>query len=329
MQSPDDGIAEAYVPMRYGSTTLAPGIGATPAPTPRTPGRLWPLVVSVAGVFKLRIGLLIGVTALAGAFITPRNHLSPARLLALALGVVLAAAGAGALNQYAERDLDRLMVRTHTRAFASGRLAPHPAWLLLGPLVSTAGVVLVDWAANAQAAAFTLLGALVYGVVYTLWLKRRTPWNIVVGGLAGSFAVLAGAAAVSDPLREPLPLALALVLFLWTPPHFWSLAIACNDDYVEAGIPMLPAVVGLPRAARAVRDGAVLVVLASLVPAALGPGLPYLLAALAGGALLVLSSERLARDPTPSRAWRAFRASLVQLSLLLVAILANAVVPPA
>jgi protoheme IX farnesyltransferase len=149
-----------------------------------------------------------------------------------------------------------------------------------------------------------------------VWLKRRSWTNIVVGGLSGSFAVLAGAAVV-DPALGPLPLILALVLFLWTPPHFWSLAIAGSADYAAAGVPMLPVVVGPQRAARAVFASTVALVLASLLPFWFGAGPVYMLGALAGGSHFLLKSWTLARSPSRRTAMGAFFASLLQLSLLL------------
>jgi protoheme IX farnesyltransferase len=149
-------------------------------------------------------------------------------------------------------------------------------------------------------------------------LKRRSSLNIVVGGLAGSFAVLAGAAAV-DPQIGPLPLLLALVLFLWTPPHFWSLAIANQADYAAAGVPMLPVVVGTQRAAHIVLGNTVALVVASLLPAFVGAGPIYLVGAALGGAHFVHKAWRLSRAPSRKTAMAAFFASLVQLSLVLAA----------
>ncbi|HPO18916.1 MAG TPA: UbiA family prenyltransferase, partial [Rubrivivax sp.] len=170
---------------------------------------------------------------------------------------------------------------------------------------------------------FIFLGAFFYGVVYTVWLKRRSWTNIVVGGLSGSFAVLAGAAAV-DPGLGALPLLLALVLFLWTPPHFWSLAIASRDDYAAAGIPMLPVVAGTPRAARVVYANTVLLVAVSLLPLLFGAGWVYLLGAAAGGAHFVLKARALALAPSRKTAMASFFASMVQLSLLLAAVAIDA-----
>ncbi|MFO1316986.1 MAG: heme o synthase [Burkholderiales bacterium] len=275
-------------------------------------------------LFKLRIGLVIGFTAVAGLAVTPGPAMAGWRILALALAVTLASAAAGAFNQYVERDLDAVMSRTRRRAFVTGRLVAGPAWLAAIVAIGAAGVLLAGLAANATAALYTFLGAFTYGFVYTVWLKRRTRWNIVIGGLAGSFAVLAGATAVAPDSLGPLPLALAVVLFLWTPPHFWSLAIAFRDDYAAARVPMLPVVVGIPRAARAVLAGAVMVVVASLVPALFGMGLVYLAAAVGGGAYLIVKAAALARAPDRATALATFHASLIQLTLLLVAAIADA-----
>jgi heme o synthase len=275
-------------------------------------------------LFKLRIGLVIGFTAVAGLAVTPGPSLPGWQVLALALAVTMASAAAGAFNQFVERDIDARMGRTRRRAFVTGRLRHGPAWLATIVLIGAAGVALAAFAVNATAAVFTFLGAFTYGVVYTVWLKRRTWWNIVVGGLAGSFAVLAGAAAVAPDTLGPLPLAFAVVLFLWTPPHFWSLAIAYHDDYAAAKVPMLPVVVGDVRAARAVLAGAVLLVAASLVPALFGMGAIYLAAAIGGGAYLLQKSVRLVRHTTRATAMINFHASLIQLTLLLVAAIADA-----
>ena len=271
-------------------------------------------------LFKLRIGLVIGYTAVAGAAVTPGPALSASNLLLLALAITLASAAAGAFNQYFERDLDACMGRTRRRAFVTGRLVAGPRWLAAILGIGLLGVALAGFAFNTSAALYTFLGAFTYGVVYTVWLKRRTWWNIVVGGLAGSFAVLAGAAAVAPGgALEPLPLAFAIVLFLWTPPHFWSLAIAFRADYEAARVPMLPVIVGDARAARVVYTGAVVLVASSLVPAFLGMGWLYLAVAIGSGGYLLVTSAQLAQAPDRRRAMVNFHATLIQLTLLLVA----------
>jgi protoheme IX farnesyltransferase len=276
-------------------------------------------------LFKLRIGFAIALTALAGAMVAP-GEAGAGRVAAVVLAVLVASAAAGAFNQYVEADLDRRMARTRARAFATGRLTRHRGWLaLIGALVGAATIAAAWWV-NPAAALYTFAGAFFYGVVYTVWLKRRTAMNIVVGGLAGSFAVLAGAAAAApEAAHAPLPLAFAWILFLWTPPHFWSLAIVCREDYARAGVPMLPVVKGEAAAARAVFAGAVLLVISSLVPIALGMGPVYAVGAGAGGALFLRAAWRLAREPGVANARASFRASLVQLSLLLLAAIADRV----
>jgi heme o synthase len=272
----------------------------------------------VLSLFKLRIGVLIMVTALVGLAVTPGASLSFGQVLVLALSVLVASASAGAYNQYYEHASDRLMARTRRRAFVTGALPHHPAWLLLIGVLLAGSVAAAWFTLNAVAAMYVFLGAFFYAVVYTVWLKRRSAWNIVIGGLAGSFAVLAGAAA-ADPTPGPLPLLLALVLFLWTPPHFWSLAIANRADYAAAGVPMLPVVVGTERAARIVFASTVALVAASLLPLAFGAGPIYAVGAIGGGFHFLRKSWQLARRPDRATAMGSFFASLVQLSALLVA----------
>jgi heme o synthase len=275
-------------------------------------------------VFKLRIGLVIGLTAIAGLAVAPGRSLPAWKVGALALAVTLASAAAGAFNQYVERDLDARMGRTRNRPFVTGRLAAGAAWLVAIVAGGALGVGLAAAALNAAAAAYTFLGAFTYAVVYTILLKRRTCWNIVIGGLAGSFSVLAGAAAVSPQSLGLLPAMLAIVLFLWTPPHFWSLAIAFRDDYAAAKVPMLPVVVGNARAARVVLAGSALLVAVALLPAMFGMGRFYLATAVGAGIYLLVRSVQLARAPTRRTAIANFHASLVYLALLLGAAIADA-----
>jgi len=275
-----------------------------------------------ADLFKLRIGLAISVTALAGVAVTP-GALPIWKTLVLALAVLVSSASAGAFNQYVERDIDALMRRTRQRPFVTGALKHGPLWLgvifgLLGISVSAAALAL-----NFRCALYVFLGAFVYAVVYTVWLKRRTWLNIVVGGLAGSFAVLAGAAAVS-PDTDPRALVLATMLFLWTPPHFWSLAIAYRNDYDAARVPMLPVVVGDARAARIICVSTWLLVATSVVPLFYGMGWMYLVGAGTGGSIFIAKSVQLARHPSRITAFACFHASLLQLGLLLLASMLDA-----
>jgi heme o synthase len=279
-------------------------------------------VNAFVNLFKVRIGLAIAFAAAAGLAVERGSSLSFSQKLVLVLSVLVASAAAGAFNQYVERDLDVKMARTRNRPFVTGTLQHGPFWLWVIGAMTLAAVMAAALSANFLAALYVFLGAFTYGVVYTVWLKRRTWWNIVVGGLAGSFAVLAGAAAAS-PAPGPEALALAVVLFLWTPPHFWSLAIACRDDYAAAGVPMLPVVVGNARAARAIFASAALLVAASLVPSFFHLGIVYFAAALAGGLFFLLRCRALVQRPGRETARAAFLASLVQLSAVLLGAMAD------
>ena len=276
-------------------------------------------------VGKLRIGFAIMLSALAGLAVTPGAGPAGWRIAVLALAVLLSSAAAGAFNHVVERDLDARMARTRTRPFVTGRLGFSGWWyaaIVFTLLAAVAGAAL---ATNAVAALYVFLGAFVYGVVYTVWLKRRTWLNIVVGGLAGSFAVLAGAAAV-NPALAPAPLILAVVMFLWTPPHFWSLAYVYRDDYAQAGVPMLPVVASDRTTAWAILVHTVTLVLLSWLPVFYGLGMLYLACALIGGGWFMHTSLAFLRRPERATALRNFHASLAQLSLLVVGCLLDVAV---
>ncbi|HET7204042.1 MAG TPA: heme o synthase [Steroidobacteraceae bacterium] len=278
---------------------------------------------SVVQVFKPRIALEIMLAGVAGVAVTGSQGLPWWRLLALALAIFVAAGAAGALNHLVEADLDARMSRTRERPFVTGSLQAGPAWYLLVASLVAGAVALAGWTTNWIAAAFIFLGAFTYAVVYTLWLKRRTWLNIVIGGLAGSFAVLAGAAAVEPSLGRTAWL-FALVLFLWTPPHFWSLATYYRDDYAAAGVPMLPVVHGERVAAWAIFGHTLPLVTLSLVPVVWGEaGVFYALCAGAGGAYFIWRAFLLLRRPSKSNAIRSFLASLLQLGLLLLGAIAE------
>ena len=273
---------------------------------------------------KLRIGFEITLTAIAGAAMTPGIGLAPWRLAALAFAVLLASSAAGAFNQYAERDIDAQMRRTRHRPFVTGALTADRRWPLVIALMLAAAGALAFVATNVAAAVFTIAGALTYGVVYTLWLKRLTWLNIVVGGLAGTFAVLAGAAAVDSRIAAA-PALLALALFFWTPPHFWSLALYNVEDYERTRVPMLPALISPRQTAAIILLHVVAVIVCSLLPAVFGAGLIYSVCAAAGGAYFLYFAARLWLNPTRARAWSSFKASLVQLTLLLAGAIADGV----
>lgn len=278
-------------------------------------------------LLKVRIGIAIAASTLAGIAVTQGPAPSLLQSTALALAVLGASGAAGAFNHYFERDLDRLMKRTRSRPFASGQLQASRWWLVGFLALLLASLGLAAAAAGATAASFVFLGAFTYGIVYTVWLKRRSVWNIVIGGLSGSFAVMAGAAAV-DPSPQAVPIIFSVVLFLWTPPHFWSLAAAKGEDYRSAGIPMLP-ITTPPRVWTAVILGhTVLLVGLSLVPLAYGMGAAYGTCAAVGGAVFIAKSIALWLRPGKDTAMSNFFASLLQLALLVTGAVVDAGLGP-
>ena len=265
---------------------------------------------------KVRLGILIMACAFAGIAVSPGEGLSTWQLLVIGVATLVASSAAGAFNQFYERDLDRHMTRTADRPFVTGRFDANGLWLTAIALSLLVAVVAAALVTNWLAATYLFLGAFTYGVVYTVWLKRRTWLNIVIGGLSGSFAVLAGAAAMGATLSAA-PIMLAVVLFLWTPPHFWALAYACKKDYSAAGVPMLPVVTSDRVATASILAHTLVLVPLSLLPYWYGMGWIYLAAAVAGGLFFIVASIRLVRHPAIAAAWHTFAASIVQLGLLL------------
>lgn len=279
-----------------------------------TPG----VIKEITSVFKLRIGFAIMLSGLAGLAITPGATPETWKIVLFSFAILLSSASAGAFNQFIERDLDSRMKRTRNRPFVTGRFHADRYWLSVIALMLLISVLATSVTINPVAALYVFLGAFTYGVVYTVWLKRRTWLNIVIGGLSGSFAVLAGAAVV-DPGLSIIPVLLALVLFLWTPPHFWSLAFVFANDYKQAGVPMLPAVFEKTVAAKIIFAHTMVLVLVSILPFLYGLGWIYLAGALIGGLYFIRTSYQLVCSPTIENAKLNFRASLMQLTLLLCA----------
>ena len=271
----------------------------------------------VTNLLKLRIGVVMMLTALVAMMVTPGPQPDAFEALVLAFAVLISAGAAGAFNQYFEVDLDRKVPRTCTRPFVTGYFRKRPLWLGIIMLLLVVGVGSAALVLNVPAAIYIFLGAFFYAIVYTVWLKRRSWTNIVIGGASGSFAVLAGAAAV-DPQLGPVPIMLALVLFFWTPSHFWSLAIAKNKDYTKTGVPMLPVIIGNRRCAEVVLINTLTLVAISILPFFYGMSWIYLVAAAGGGGFFIYHNYLMIRDPSPRVAMKSFFASLAQLVLLLV-----------
>jgi protoheme IX farnesyltransferase len=267
---------------------------------------------------KPRIMVLLLVTG-AGGMVVGAEGLPPLGLALAALGgLALACGGASALNHVLDRDVDVHMRRTSRRPVAAGRVAPARA-LEFGLALSAFSFVVLTSFVNVLAALLALAGNLFYVLVYTRWLKRSTPQNIVIGGAAGAVPPLVGWAAATGELAVPA-LFLFLIVFFWTPPHFWALALLIKRDYEQAGIPMLPVVKGERRTAREIVGYSLVLVAVTLLPVASRTlGLVYLGTALVLGLVFVALAAALARRTTPARSRRLFAYSLAYLALLFVA----------
>ena len=266
---------------------------------------------------KPRIMTLLLLTGAAGMFVGAQG-VPPLGLFAVTmLGLAFACGGASALNHVLDRDIDALMgSRTEERPVASGRVTPEQA-LEFGILLSAVSFALLASAVNVLTAVLALVGNLFYVLVYTRWLKRSTPQNIVIGGAAGAVPPLVGYAAATGALALPA-LWLFLIVFLWTPPHFWALALMIKNAYAAAGVPMLPVVRGDRETARQiVLYSIVLVAFTVLVGIWLGP--LYTVSAVALGAVFIVLAVLLRRDLSRARAKVLFHYSLLYLALLFTA----------
>ena len=239
------------------------------------------------------------------------------------LGGALSAGGAGAINHALDRDLDLQMKRTANRPVASGRVSVRAA-IVYGTLLGCASFALLSLTVNPLSAVLAMSGLLGYVLVYTLWLKRRTPQNIVIGGAAGAVPPLVAWAAVTDGLAGT-PLYLFAIVFFWTPPHFWSLALLMKDEYARAGVPMLPVVRGEDETRRQILLYAVLLYAVSQLPFCAGAfGATYLVCSVLLGAAFIAGAYRLLRRPERRLALRLYLFSLAYLALLFAAMVADA-----
>ncbi len=242
------------------------------------------LVRDLLVLSKARVVSLLVFTAAVGELLAPSFREHWLNGMAGLLGIALAGGAGGVLNQIVEPALDERMRRTRRRPLVDGRVGVRGA-LLFGVALLFGAILVLAYGTNMLTLGLTLIGTVGYGVVYTLYLKPRTPWNIVWGGLAGSLPPLIGWAAVGDPVSA-MPLVLVGLIFVWTPAHFWPLALCCREDYAKACIPMLPVTHGVKRTCREIVNYAAATLALSLAPAALGAGPLYgVVAAVAGAGL--------------------------------------------
>ena len=274
---------------------------------------------------KPPIVVLLLVTAAGGMFLAAQGLPSLLLMGLVWLGGALAAGGANAINHYLDRDIDERMSRTRQRPVAGHRISPTKALIFGLVLNIIAFAVLVTWI-NLLAALLTLSATLFYVFVYTRWLKRTTPHNIVIGGAAGAIPPLVGWAAVTGGLDLPAVYLFAIVFF-WTPPHFWALSLLIKDDYAEAGIPMLPVVTTVEHTTQQIFYYTLalvgLTVMFALTPAV---GLVYLVSALVLGAVFIWMAWQLRRNYTRSSAKTVYLYSLLYLALLFVGVMVDSII---
>ena len=269
---------------------------------------------------KPRIVALITFTALVGTLLAPSASSKWNALLWGSLGIALAAACAATLNQVLDRRIDEQMARTRARPLPSGMLTERKALAFAGVLGVTAMAIL-GWQVNVLTAVLTFLGLIGYAVVYTVWLKRATSQNIVIGGAAGAVPPVLGWAAVTNTI-DPNALLLFLIVFVWTPPHFWSLAIARRDEYARAGIPMLPVTHGLEYTRLQVLLYTILLAVVTLLPFLTRmSGLIYLLAATLLNVRFLYHAIRLKLSAREDLPMRMFKFSVSYLMWLFAALL--------
>ena len=266
-------------------------------------------------LMKLRVVELLLITTVPTMVLAEQGWPSWGLVAVTLLGGTLAAGGANAINMVIDRDIDALMDRTKTRPFVTGLISPRDAMIFALALQVAAFTVL--WVgANLWAAVLALSATLFYVFVYSLWLKRTSKQNIVIGGAAGAVPVLVGWAAVQNSLAWE-PFILFIAIFLWTPPHFWALAIRHADEYKAAGVPMMPSVATMKQTVRQMFIYTVLLTATTLI---LGPvanlGLTYMISAVILGLGFIASTVDLSRNPTASRAMRVFGFSITYVTVL-------------
>ena len=278
-------------------------------------------------LLKPRVVTLVVLTGIVGMMVAP-GHINPVVAVIAVLCIAVAAGAAGAINMWYDRDIDAVMRRTASRALPMGKIEPSEA-LTFGIVLSAASVMVMALATNWVAAAWLALSIGFYVFVYTMWLKRRTAQNIVIGGAAGAFPPIIGWAAVTGDVTM-MPLLLFAIVFLWTPPHFWSLALYACKDYGRAGVPMLPVVAGATHTRMQILLYTLVLTPVSVLPWTLGYAGPvYGLTAIALGLGFILSAVLVWRDKqdaqgvsltsdAPARA--AFRYSLAYLAILFAAV---------
>ena len=276
-------------------------------------------------VSKPRIIILLVITAVtsmyAGSkFVGP--ELSGYDIFHIIIAGSLASAGSSALNHFYDRDIDSKMERTSKRPIPSGRIHSRTV-LIYGLGVSIVSVVYAAFTLGPVCTFFIALGIFFYVIIYTVWLKRRNPSNIVIGGFAGSAASMAGWAGATGSI-DILGFLIGFLVFVWTPSHFWCLAMKIRDDYAEANVPMLPVLIGMERTSKYILANTIILIPYSLMLYAFGMGIIYTIIAAVAGGLMLLYHYKLTQTPTSDFAWKAYKVTAPYLTIIFIGIALDA-----
>jgi len=279
----------------------------------------------IVEVSKPRIIVLLVITAVTSMYAASKligPELDTLGLVHIIIAGALASAGSSALNHYYDRDIDPKMKRTSQRPIPSGRISASRV-LIYGLAVSCISVIYGYFALNAVSAFFIALGIFSYVVIYTVWLKRLNSSNIVIGGIAGSAAAWAGWSAATGSM-DLLGFLIGFLVFVWTPSHFWCLAMKIRDDYAEANVPMLPVVIGMQRTSKFILANTLILLPYSLLISAFGMGLVYTVIAAISGGLMLAYHYKLTKNPTSEFAWKAYKVTAPYLTIIFVAVALDA-----
>jgi protoheme IX farnesyltransferase len=279
----------------------------------------------IVEVSKPRIIVLLVITAVTSMYAASKligPELDNFGLIHIIVAGALASAGSSALNHYYDRDIDPKMKRTSQRPIPSGRISASKV-LIYGLVVSCVSVIYGFFMLNAVSAFFIALGIFSYVIIYTAWLKRLNSSNIVIGGIAGSAAAWAGWSAATGSM-DLLGFLIGFLVFVWTPSHFWCLAMKIKDEYAQAEVPMLPVIIGMQKTSKYILANTIILLPYSIMITAFGMGLVYTVIAAASGGLMLAYHYKLTKNPTSEFAWKAYKVTAPYLTIIFVAVALDA-----
>jgi protoheme IX farnesyltransferase len=282
-------------------------------------------IKEIIEISKPRIVVLLVITAVTSMYAASKlvgPELDNWGLIHIIIAGGLASAGSSALNHYYDRDIDSLMKRTSTRPIPSGRIKPNQV-LIYGLVVSAISVIYGVLALNYVSAFFIALGIFFYAIIYTAWLKRLNSSNIVIGGFAGSAAAMAGWSAATGSI-DILGFLVGFLVFVWTPSHFWCLAMKMKDEYSAANVPMLPVLIGMQKTSKYILVNTLILLPYSLMLYAFGLGIVYMVIAAIAGGLMLVYHYKLTKTPTSEFAWKAYKVTAPYLTIIFLAVALDA-----